>query len=321
MQYVARHTSRYQQFLNHIPILGDVLRRPLGILGLLIVSGFFLMVIFAPLLAPYDYAEQDIPSMLQGPSQAHPLGTDHLGRDLLSRIIYGSRIALGVAVPAVSVALVGGLVLGLTAGYLGGGVDNATLVVLDSLQAFPAVILALAILALLGSSLVNVIIVIGLAWIPGYARIARAQVLSAKQNQYIEVEHSLGASQKRIVFLHIMPNILAPLLILAAMDLPVVITFEAGLSFLGLGVPLQRPRSPPRRNRRAGLLPQRFLLKRGSAGSVITAIPASGSTLSSKHRPQSRNRTITRKGGPRLRTRWVAFSPAAPLTAGMGMLR
>lgn len=179
--------------------------------------------------------------MLQGPSSAHWLGTDHLGRDLLSRIVYGSRIALGVAVPAVAIAMVGGLALGLTAGYLGGIVDNATLVLLDSMQAFPAVILALAILALLGSSLVNVIIVIGLAWIPGYARIVRAQVLSAKQNQYIEVEHSLGASQKRILFLHIMPNILAPLLILAAMDLPVVITFEAGLSFLGLGV---RPPTP-----------------------------------------------------------------------------
>jgi peptide/nickel transport system permease protein len=241
MQYVARPSSRYQQFLNHIPILGDVLRRPLGVLGFLIALGFMLTVVFAPLLAPYDYAEQDIPSMLQGPSSAHLLGTDHLGRDLLSRIIYGSRIALGVAVPAVAIAMVGGLALGLTAGYLGGIVDNATLVLLDSMQAFPAVILALAILALLGSSLVNVIIVIGLAWIPGYARIVRAQVLSAKQNQYIEVEHSLGASQKRIVFLHIMPNILAPLLILAAMDLPVVITFEAGLSFLGLGV---RPPTP-----------------------------------------------------------------------------
>lgn len=241
MQYVARPTSRYQRFLNHIPILGDVLRRPLGVLGFLIALGFMLTVVFAPLLAPYDYAEQDIPSMLQGPSSAHWLGTDHLGRDLLSRIVYGSRIALGVAVPAVAIAMVGGLALGLTAGYLGGIVDNATLVLLDSMQAFPAVILALAILALLGSSLVNVIIVIGLAWIPGYARIVRAQVLSAKQNQYIEVEHSLGASQKRILFLHIMPNILAPLLILAAMDLPVVITFEAGLSFLGLGV---RPPTP-----------------------------------------------------------------------------
>ena len=105
MQYVARPTSRYQQFLNRIPVLGDVLRRPLGVLGFLIALGFFLMVVFAPLLAPYHYAEQDIPSMLQGPSRAHPLGTDHLGRDLWSRIVYGSRIALAVAVPAVAVAI------------------------------------------------------------------------------------------------------------------------------------------------------------------------------------------------------------------------
>jgi peptide/nickel transport system permease protein len=201
-----------------------------------IVAGFMLMVLFAPILAPYGYAEQDIPNMLQGPSRQYLLGTDHLGRDLLSRIIYGARIALVVAVPAVAIALLGGIVLGLTAGYVGGIVDDATIVFMDSLQAFPAVILALAILALLGSSLINVIIVIGLAWIPGYARITRAQVLSAKQNQYVEVERSLGASQRRILGLHILPNIVAPLLILAAMDLPVVITFEAGLSFLGLGV-------------------------------------------------------------------------------------
>ncbi|MEJ2210898.1 MAG: ABC transporter permease [Anaerolineae bacterium] len=241
MQYQAREVRPYQRILNRIPILGDVLRQPLGVLGFVIVLGFLLMVFFAPLLAPYGYAEQDIPSMLQGPSRAHLLGTDHLGRDLLSRIIFGARIALGVAVPAVTLALLGGLVLGLVAGYVGGRVDDVTLVVLDSLQAFPAVILALTILALLGPSLVNVIIVIGLAWTPGYARIARAQVLTTKQNPYIEVERSLGASQPRILVFHLLPNIVAPLLILAAMDLPVVITFEAGLSFLGLGV---RPPTP-----------------------------------------------------------------------------
>jgi peptide/nickel transport system permease protein len=241
MQYVARRRNRYQQFLDRLPVLGDVLRRPLGALGFVIVLGFVLMVLFAPLLAPYDYAEQDIPNMLQGPSPDHWLGTDHLGRDLWSRIVYGARIALGVAVPAVAIALVGGIILGLLAGYLGGVVDDVALVLFDSIQAFPAVILALAILALLGPSLLNVILVIGLAWTPGYARVTRAQVLSTKQNQYIEVEHSLGAGQGRILFIHLMPNILAPLLILAAMDLPVVITFEAGLSFLGLGV---RPPTP-----------------------------------------------------------------------------
>lgn len=241
MQYVVRRRSRYQQFLNRLPVLGDVLRRPLGFLGFVIVLGFMLMVVFAPLLAPYDYAAQDIPSMLQGPSRAHWLGTDHLGRDLWSRIVYGSRIALSVALPAVGLALTAGIALGLVAGYVGGIVDDIALVLLDSLKAFPAVILALAILAVLGPSLVNVIVVIGLAWTPGYARIARAQVLSTKQHPYVEVERSLGASQWRILFLHILPNIVAPLLILAAMDLPVVITFEAGLSFLGLGV---RPPTP-----------------------------------------------------------------------------
>jgi peptide/nickel transport system permease protein len=241
MEYILRPTTRLQRLLDHLPLLGDVLQQPLGALGLLIVAGFLLMVIFAPLLAPYDYAAQDIPSMLQGPSRAHLLGTDHLGRDLLSRIIYGSRIALGTAVPAVAVALVGGTILGLLSGYVGGIVDDAVVVLIDSIKAFPAVVLALAILALLGPSLINEIIVIGLAWIPGYARVARAQVFSTKQNPYVEAELSLGASNWRIVLRHILPNILAPLLILAAMDLPVVITFEAGLSFLGLGV---RPPTP-----------------------------------------------------------------------------
>ncbi len=236
MEFIAHPTNRFQRLLNRIPVLGDVLRRPLGALGSVIVLAFLITVALAPLLAPYDFARQDIPNMLQGPSTTYLLGTDHLGRDILSRLIYGARIALGVAVPAVAVALAGGLLIGLTAGYVGGRLDDITLVALDSIQAFPAVILALAILALLGSSLSNVIVVIGLAWIPGYARIARAQVLSTKQNQYIEVERSLGATQGRILFFHILPNIVAPLLILAAMDLPVVITFEAGLSFLGLGV-------------------------------------------------------------------------------------
>jgi peptide/nickel transport system permease protein len=241
MEFVSRRRNRLQRFLDRIPVLGDVLRRPLGALGFLIVLIFMLTVIFAPILAPYDYAQQDIPNMLQGPSSKYLLGTDHVGRDLLSRIIHGSRIALGVAVPAVGIALTGGVVLGLISGYTGGVVDDVVLVVIDSLKAFPAVILALTILALLGPSLINVIIVIGLAWIPGYARIARAQVLSAKQNVYVEAERSLGATTWRIVLVHILPNILAPLLILAAMDLPVVITFEAGLSFLGLGV---RPPTP-----------------------------------------------------------------------------
>jgi peptide/nickel transport system permease protein len=233
--------SHISEILNRIPVLGDVLKRPLGALGFAIVFGFALVVIFAPIIAPHDSDALDIPHKLEGPSSTYLLGTDHLGRDILSRLIYGSRIALGSALSAVGIALTLGLILGLISGYLGGYIDNIILVILNSIQAFPAVILALAILALLGPSLINVILVIGVTWTPGYARVVRAQVMSVKENVYIEAERSLGASRKRVVLVHVLPNILAPLVILLAMDMPVVITFEAGLSFLGLGVPPPTP--------------------------------------------------------------------------------
>ncbi len=241
MEFVTRRRNRLQRFLDRIPVLGEVLSRPLGALGFVIVLGFVITVIFAPLLAPYGFADQHIPSRLQGPSRQYLLGTDHIGRDLLSRLIYGSRIALGVALPSMGIALSGGLVLGLLAGYLGGIVDDVVLVLLDTFRSIPVLMLALTFLVLLGPSLVNLVVVIGLSWSPGYARIVRAQVLAAKQNVYVEAERSLGASPWRIAQRHILPNILPPLLIMAAMDLPWVIIFEAGLSFLGLGV---RPPTP-----------------------------------------------------------------------------
>ncbi len=221
---------------NVLALLREVARRPSGLFGLTVVVALIIILIFAPALAPYGDAKQDISNRLQGPSAAHWLGTDHLGRDLLSRLLFGTRVALGTAFPAVLGAVTGGLILGLVAGFLGGNVDNVILVLTDSMQAFPAVILALALLALLGSSTTNVIIVIGIAFMPGYARVVRAQVLSVKDNPFIEVERALGASNARIILVHILPNILAPLVILLAMDLPSAITFEAGLSFLGLGV-------------------------------------------------------------------------------------
>lgn len=241
MEFKPRRRNRLQQFLDRLPVLGEVLSRPLGALGFFMVFMFVVMVIFAPLLAPYGYADQDIPNRLQGPSVQYPLGTDHIGRDILSRLIYGARIALGVAIPAMGIALVGGLILGMLSGYLGGFVDDAVLVVLDTFRSIPVLMLALTFLVLLGPSLVNLVVVIGLSWSPGYARIVRAQVLAAKQNVYVEAERSLGASRWRIAKNHILPNILPPILILAAMDLPWVIIFESGLSFLGMGV---RPPTP-----------------------------------------------------------------------------
>ena len=241
MEFVVRPTSRWQRALDRVPVLGQVLEQPLGALGFVIVVIFLLLVVFGPLLAPYDYAQQNLSRILEGPSKDYLLGTDHLGRDLLSRIMYGARIALAIAVPAVLISVIFGVILGLLGGYLGGPVDDGVVIILDSIQAFPGVILALAILALLGPSLVNEIFVIGIAWIPAYARVTRAQAMSAKNQMYVEAERSLGATDGRILLSHVLPNILAPLLILAAMDLPVVITFEAGLSFLGLGV---RPPTP-----------------------------------------------------------------------------
>ena len=217
-------------------VLREVARRPAGLFGLLVVVVLLLIVLFAPQIAPYEASEQAISDRLEGPSGAHLLGTDAIGRDLLSRLLFGTRIALGVAVPAVLAALFGGLLVGVIAGYLGGWVDNALLVVMDTVQAFPAVILALAILALLGPSLQNVIVVIAVAFAPGYARVTRALVLATKQNLYVDAERALGAGDGRIIGTHILPNIVAPLFILLAMDLPAAITVEAGLSFLGVGV-------------------------------------------------------------------------------------
>ncbi len=236
MQYVEKQSSPLQKALDRIPFLGDVLKQPLGVIGFLIVLMFLISVVFAPLIAPYDYARQDIPNRMEGPSAKYWLGTDNLGRDLFSRLVYGSRIAFGTALPSVGIALVVGMLLGLIAGYAGGWLDNLIVVTMDTLQAFPSIMLSLAILALLGPSLINVIIVIGLTWMPNYARVIRAQTLSIREKVYVEAERSLGATDRSILLSHILPNVIAPPLILAAMDLPWVITFEAGLSFLGLGV-------------------------------------------------------------------------------------
>jgi peptide/nickel transport system permease protein len=241
MQYFEKPTNPVTKIFDSVPILGDILRQPLGAIGFIIVLFFLICVIFAPLIAPYEYSKQDIPNRMQAPSAQYWLGTDHLGRDIFSRLVYGSQIAFITAIPSVSIALFFGILLGLIAGYVGGWVDNVIVVIMDTLQAFPSIMLSLAILALLGPSLVNVIIVIGITWMPNYARVIRAQTLSVREKAYVEAERSLGAKDSNILFSHILPNVIAPALILAAMDLPWVITFEAGLSFMGMGV---RPPTP-----------------------------------------------------------------------------
>ena len=222
-------------------LIREVARRPAGLFGLIVICVLFVVVVGAPLVAPYSPYDQSIVERLQGPTMKHLFGTDELGRDLLSRVIFGARIALGVAIPAVLIAMAFGMIWGLISGYLGGATDQVAIVGMDAIQAFPAVILALALLAVLGPSLRNVVIVIGVALAPGYARVVRAMTRAAKQNQYVEAELSLGAGTTRIAVHHLLPNIAAPLFILIAMDIPSAIAIEAGLAFLGLGVPPPSP--------------------------------------------------------------------------------
>lgn len=232
----TRTSARQSRLHGVSATLQQLIHRPAGLIGLIIVVGLIILAVVPGIFAPYEPDAQTISDRLQGPSMEHLLGTDRLGRDTLSRLIYGVGIALIVALPAVLSALVIGLLLGIVAAWRGGLIDAVLVIVMDVLQAFPAVILALALLALLGPSLRNVIIVVSIAFIPNYARVSRALVFSAKANQWVEAERALGASTLRIVFTHILPNIMPPLFILMAMDIPSAIVIEAGLSFLGLGV-------------------------------------------------------------------------------------
>ena len=204
--------------------------------GLILVLLFFASAIFAPLLAPYDPNQLDIPARMSGPTIDHWAGTDQLGRDTFSRVLYGGRVALKIAAIGVSVSLFVGLLLGMLAGYGPRWLDNFLLLFFDTIRAFPTIVMALAVVALTGPSLELVLVIVIVTSIPGYARLARTSTLALKNTEFIVAERSLGASMARILWRHVMPNVIGPLLILAAMDVPVVVTVEAGLSFLGLGV-------------------------------------------------------------------------------------
>ena len=217
-------------------ILRELVRRPAGIVGLVMVGGLVFAAVFAPLLAPHDPAAQDVYNRLAGPSWSHPFGTDNIGRDLLSRVLYGARMSLEVAIPAVLLALLVGLLLGLTSGYVGGLVDTAIGTVTDALQAFPALVLALALLAAVGPSQRNLILVIAVAFTPGYIRIARALVLNMKHRPFVLAEQALGAKTAYIIRRHVFPSVVPTLLVLVAIDLATAMVVESGLSFLGLGV-------------------------------------------------------------------------------------
>ena len=216
-----------------------VRKDPLGMLGLVIVVIIFLATIFASLLAPHDPLEVDVYNRLQGPTWQHWLGTDQLGRDVLSRVLYGGRIALKVALVAIVVAMSTGLLLGMLAGFGPRWLDRVLVVCFDTMRSFPTIMFALAVVALIGPSLNTVIGVIIITSIPSYARIVRTQTHALRGEDFVLAERAMGASTARIMGRHILPNIAAPLFVMASMDVPAVVGIEAGLSFLGLGV------SPP----------------------------------------------------------------------------
>ena len=211
-------------------------RDPLGMFGLIIVLLIGVLTVFAPWLAPYDPNEVDVYSRLLPPSGEHWLGTDQLGRDIYSRLLWGGRVAMKVSLLAISVSMIIGIALGMLAGYGPRWLDRVLLVSFDTIRSFPTIMFALAIVALVGSSLNTVIVIIIIASIPIYGRVVRTQTRALRERDFILAERAMGASTVRILFRHVMPNIAAPLFILASMDVPVVVGMEAGLSFLGLGV-------------------------------------------------------------------------------------
>ena len=212
------------------------LGRKVVLFGAAIILLLIVVAIFADLVTPYNPYEQNLRESLQQPSTAHLLGTDSLGRDTLSRIIYGTRTSLAVGLVSVGVAALFGMALGLLSGYFGGIVDTLIMRFIDALMAIPGLMLALAIGAALGGGLGNVMISLGISLIPTYARLMRGQVLTVKQADYVIAGEVIGSSDLRIMLMHVFPNCLSPLIVLITLNLGVAILAEAGLSFLGLGI-------------------------------------------------------------------------------------
>ena len=209
---------------------------PLGLLGLCLVTLMVVSALGASIFAPYDPIQLNIMDRLQGPSANHLLSTDQLGRDLFSRVLFGGQVALKVAFLTIGSALIIGVVLGMIAGYGPAWLDNSIMLLFDTIRSVPTIMLALAAVAMVGQSITTVIFVIAVSSIPNYGRVVRTQTLTIKSKDFVKAEMLMGASLLRILSIHVLPNILGPLLILASMDIPTVIALEAGLSFLGMGV-------------------------------------------------------------------------------------
>jgi peptide/nickel transport system permease protein len=221
--------------------LHRVVRNRAAVTGGIVVAIFVIVAALAPVLSPYDPLKGGLGNRLRAPSAAHWLGTDELGRDLLSRVLYGARITAQIQVAAVGLALVLGTALGLAAGYVRGSVDQTIMRLMDILMAFPGIFLALAIIAALGTGLSNVIIATGIFLVPQFARVVRASTLTLREMEFVQAARALGRGDVAIVFRYLLPNSLAPIIVQTSLRMATVLLTASGLSFLGLGV---QPPSP-----------------------------------------------------------------------------
>jgi peptide/nickel transport system permease protein len=222
-------------------VLKRLWRNKAAILGLFMVIFLVITCSLAPVLAPFNPVKLDIPSRLQPPSSKHPLGTDQFGRDILSRLLYGGRLSLGVGIISVIMGLIPGVLLGLASGFLRGKVDSAIMRGVDVMMALPSILLALLIVTVLGPGLINTMIAVGIGGIPSMIRLVRGKVLSIRETEYVEAARSIGASDGRIMLKHILPNCAAPIIVVGTLRLPSAIIMAASLSFIGLGAQAPTP--------------------------------------------------------------------------------
>jgi peptide/nickel transport system permease protein len=217
------------------------LQNKAAVLGMAIVLIMILMAIFAPLVAPYGPLSQELSNRLQPPGKQHLMGTDKYGRDILSRVVWGTRVSLQVGVIAVGIGASLGTIIGLISGYFGGVVDNILMRFMEILLTLPMLVLALVMVALLGSSLTNVMIAVGISILPRFARVIRGSALSVREMDFVDAARVLGAKDSRIIFRHVLPNTLHAVIVLATLRVATAILIEATLSFLGLGVEYDKP--------------------------------------------------------------------------------
>ncbi|MBI4245922.1 MAG: ABC transporter permease [Candidatus Rokubacteria bacterium] len=215
--------------------LAQFRRSWVGLVGAALVAAFLMVTALAPVLAPYDPVAADFANVLSPPTWSHPFGTDDIGRDILSRVVHGSRVSLEAGLVTVALALVVGLPLGLAAGYLGGWVDTLIMRAVEVILSFPTLVLALGITAVLGPKLIHALFAIGVVFVPHFARLIRGQTLTVKENDFIAAARALGGSDLRVMRRHVLPNCLAPILVQSTYSIAFAILVEAALSFLGLG--------------------------------------------------------------------------------------